>query len=325
MSTGVPADAEAVTLNVTVTEPRTSGYFGVYPCGTAWPGTSNVNFTAGQTVANNTLVGVGRDGKVCVYTSATAHVVVDASGYFPSGSPFSPRQPVRLTDTRSGARPAAGSDVAVAVPTGIAAAALSIAVTQPDRGGWVSAYPCGTAWPGTSTVNFTEGQTIAASTITKPGANGKVCLRTSASAHLVVDLMGVLGSGSGFTPVVPARITDTRIVPGTRIAGGSVLAVTAGAAGSAVGLNVAVTQPVADGWVSAYPCGVPWPGTSTVNFAAGQTIANAAIVRADGSGKVCLRASAGTHLVVDRTSAFGPSGGYYVATTPRRLTDTRVP
>ncbi len=324
-STGVPTDAKAVSLNVTVTEPRGPGFLGVYPCGTAWPGTSNVNYTAGQTVADNVTVGVGTGGKVCVYTSTTAHVVVDYSGYFPASSPFDPRTPVRLLDTRTGAKPAAGSDIAVTVPTGIAAAALSLAVTQPAAAGWVSAYPCGTAWPGTSTVNFAAGQTIAASSITKPGTDGKVCFRTLVSTHLVVDLMGVFNPGSGFVALTPSRIADSRVSPSTRIPAMTEFAVAPNVSGSAAGLNITVTAPAGDGWVQAYPCGTTPPIASTVNFRAGQTVANAAFVKLGSDGRVCLRSLSATHLVVDRTASLGPASGYYVPADPRRLSDTRNP
>ena len=67
------------------------------------------------------------------------------------------------------------------------------------------------------------------------------------------------------------------------------------------------------------------PTTSTVNFAAGQTIANAAVVKVGANGNVCLRGSTATHLVVDRIGSFGPPQSYFVAANPQRLVDTRKP
>ena len=133
-STGVPGNAEAVSLNVTVTQPKGSGYLTVYPCGTARPGTSNVNFRAGETIANAVAVGVGAGGKVCVYSSSTAHVVVDYAGYFPAGSPLTPMKPQRLLDTRQTAgKPSAGSDTAVQLPAGAAAGRLRLIVVAAGR------------------------------------------------------------------------------------------------------------------------------------------------------------------------------------------------
>jgi hypothetical protein len=77
----VPADASAVALNVTVTEPAAAGYVTVWPCGTEPPPTSNLNFVAGQTVANAVTTGVGSGGQVCVFSAAPAHLIVDVDGY----------------------------------------------------------------------------------------------------------------------------------------------------------------------------------------------------------------------------------------------------
>jgi spore germination protein YaaH len=323
-STGVPGDAKAVSLNVTATGPSSAGYLTVYPCGVTAPPTSNLNFARGQTVANAVLVGVGSSGKVCVRSSAPAHVIVDGSGYFPAGSPYRAQAPARLRDTRTGAKPAAGSTTAIAAPAGIAAAALSIAVTEPSAAGWLTVFPCGTATGGTSTMNYAAGQTIAGSAIARPGADGRVCIRTSSAAHFVVDLMGVFPPGSGFTPLAPARIADTRVSPGTRVAAGAEFAVPAGVSGAALGTTLTVTAPAAGGWLQAYPCGTAAPATSNVNFAAGQTIANAAITGIGGNGRVCLRSSAATHLIVDRTAVFAGSS-YFTARPPQRYADTRLP
>ena len=78
---GVPADAVAVVLNVTVTEPASSGFVTVFPCGGGRPLASNLNFVPGQTVPNMVISKVGA-GKVCLYSNETTHLVVDVSGYF---------------------------------------------------------------------------------------------------------------------------------------------------------------------------------------------------------------------------------------------------
>jgi len=52
-------------------------------------------------VPNSVFSDLGNDGKVCVYTQAAAHVVVDVNGAFPAGSSFTSLLPQRLTDTRA--------------------------------------------------------------------------------------------------------------------------------------------------------------------------------------------------------------------------------
>jgi hypothetical protein len=54
----------------------------VYPCGQVPPLVSNVNFLAGQTIANAVLATPDVQGRVCVHSLVPAHVVVDVSGTF---------------------------------------------------------------------------------------------------------------------------------------------------------------------------------------------------------------------------------------------------
>lgn len=87
--TGVPADATAVTVNLTATGATSGGYIVAWPDGAAKPTSgSNVNFAAGQTVANQATVPV-TDGKIDVqYAGAgTVQLVVDLEGYYTASAP----------------------------------------------------------------------------------------------------------------------------------------------------------------------------------------------------------------------------------------------
>ncbi len=79
---GVPADASAVVLNVTVTGGTGLGFVTVFPCGASQPNASNLNFSAGQTVPNLVIAKVGSGGKVCLYTTTPTHLIADLNGYF---------------------------------------------------------------------------------------------------------------------------------------------------------------------------------------------------------------------------------------------------
>jgi len=68
---------------VTVVDPTAGGFVTVYPCGTR-PGTSNLNYTSGQTVANTVITPVSATGKVCFYADGTTHLIADLSGWFPT-------------------------------------------------------------------------------------------------------------------------------------------------------------------------------------------------------------------------------------------------
>ena len=97
---GVPADASAVVLNVTVVQARAGGYATVFPCGEAVPNASNLNFAAGQTVPNAVVAKVGAGGKVCVFAEVPFDLLVDVNGYVPAGSAVGSLSPARLLDSR---------------------------------------------------------------------------------------------------------------------------------------------------------------------------------------------------------------------------------
>ena len=81
-------DIDTVVLNVTIVDPQGDGFASVYPCPTGLvqfggelPLTSTLNFRRGQDVPN--LVAVAAiGGRVCIVTSASAHVVADIAGWY---------------------------------------------------------------------------------------------------------------------------------------------------------------------------------------------------------------------------------------------------
>jgi len=81
----IPASARSAALNLTVTAPTTQGNLRLYPADQATPGASTLNYVAGQTRANNAIVGLSASGALavrCTQASGTAHVVLDVTGYF---------------------------------------------------------------------------------------------------------------------------------------------------------------------------------------------------------------------------------------------------
>lgn len=83
---GVPATATAVSFNFTITGSTGSGFVKVYPGGAAPPATSTLNWSAGQTRANNALIGLGTAHDVAVGAAqtggGTVHLIIDVNGYF---------------------------------------------------------------------------------------------------------------------------------------------------------------------------------------------------------------------------------------------------
>ncbi len=80
---GIPSNAAAVTLNVTVVNPTAPGYITIYPCGAPLPNASNLNYAAGQIIANAVITRPSASGETCIYSSASTDVIVDAAAYTP--------------------------------------------------------------------------------------------------------------------------------------------------------------------------------------------------------------------------------------------------
>jgi hypothetical protein len=208
---GVPATgASAVVLNVTATETEGSGYVSVYPAGSP-PEASNLNYpAAGRDAAGQVIVPVAPDGKVRLFTFATAHLVADVAGWFTDDSAaesdvglFVPITSARALDTRNGiggpaGKIAAGGTVKVQIAgfggipaTGAAAVVANLTLVEADQAGYVTAWPTGLPRPYASSVNGDRAGAVVANHVTIPlGADGSISLFNDAGGHLLVDVTG---------------------------------------------------------------------------------------------------------------------------------------
>jgi Tol biopolymer transport system component len=200
---GVPDDATAVALSVTAVAPSSWGWLTVWPTGDPQPLASNLNFVAGQTIANSVVVGLGTDGQVSIHNAfGTTQVIVDVTGWFDASLPnggFTPVTPTRILDTRTGSptSSAAPRELPVTnageVPAmGVTAVALNVTVTEPTAAGWLTAFPTGSVKPLASNLNFVAGETAAVQVLAQVGVDGKVSLAVdpAVTADLVVDIVG---------------------------------------------------------------------------------------------------------------------------------------
>lgn len=269
-------------------------------------------------------------------------VSLDGLGYVPV-------EPTRLLDTRVGngspgaCRVGAGDRLDLQVTgrgpipsSGVAAVALNITATDALGNTWVSAYPAGGSFSGTSSINARLDQTRAALVVVPVGAAGRVSLLSGYGAtHLVADVVGyyptAAGAGQSYVDAPPRRIFDTRgdtaMVKGTsrqvQVRGRAGVPADA----TAVVMNVTVTSPATSGYVSVTPTAPSGrAATSTVNFRPGQTVANRAFVPIGPDGTVSLYSLGDTHVVLDVVGWFAPAsknGTRYVPLTPNRVLDTR--
>ncbi len=207
---GVPADASAVVLNVTVVQAAAGGYATVFPCGQAPPNASNLNFAASQTVPNAVVARVGAGGKVCVFAEVPFDLLVDVNGFVPAGSTVGSLSPARLFDSHAGGATVDGAlagggqrgagsitEVPVAgrggVPANATAVVLNVTAVQAGAGGYATVFPCGEALPNASNLNFGPGQTVPNAVVAKVGAGGSVCVFAERPIHLLVDVNGFVG------------------------------------------------------------------------------------------------------------------------------------
>lgn len=234
MSTTIPADAKAAALNVTVVNPVGGGYVTVYPCDSKRPLSSNLNYSKGQVVANGVIAPLSAKGSVCVYSSNRTDIVVDLEGWF-VGSDFHGVTPERLVDTRNGTGgdtgklrggkflsvPIRGQTASVAgsqqiIPSEASAAILNVTAVKPAGGGYFTVYPCSDPRPLASNLNYVTGGIVANNVVAPISSLGDLCVFSSSTSDVVVDLAGWLssGTGSGFTTTQPERLVDTRVGTG---------------------------------------------------------------------------------------------------------------
>lgn len=221
---GVPVGGSGfVALNVTVTQPDQAGFLTVYACGTP-PNSSNLNFTAGQTVANAVIAQVSSTGTICLKSSTATHLIVDVTGYIRPGEVgLTASVPIiRAVDTRDGTggfalRKMFDNEVITLTFSSVFVSAgssisMNITVTAPDGSGYITAFPCGSQ-PNASNLNYSQGQTVPNAVIVKMNASKQVCIYASRSTHLIVDIAGYFAlNGAGFQPLSsPTRLVDTRL------------------------------------------------------------------------------------------------------------------
>ncbi|WP_158714732.1 PKD domain-containing protein [Streptomyces erythrochromogenes] len=213
---GVPEGITAVALNVTVTNPKEAGHLSVFPAGGSIPITSNVNFTAGQTVANAVIVPVGPDGSINVRNGAWAgtDVIVDVVGFYSTDSKgaYMPIKSVRLIDTRDprwthGPMQGRGYiwQALSAGEPGIAGYVLNTTVTNTAGTGFLSVAPDPNTReqyrqgsqvfpqrPTASTLNWTAGKTVPNLVQAGSGNKGIVDFWNQGwdKTDLVVDIFG---------------------------------------------------------------------------------------------------------------------------------------
>ena len=324
---GVPADATAAVLNVTVAGSSAWSFVTVFPAGGAVPDASNVNADGpGRVVANLVHVKLSA-GAADIYRSAPMGLVVDLVGVYVPVTPGSPGSKegrmvtlsggaLRVLDTRGQAPMGPGQvksvDVSAAgVPTTASAVVVNVTIVDARVGYW-SALPDGVTNPATSTLNADrDNQTRAGQAIVNlNNSSRRFNVYTETGGQLLVDVVGWVTGASDpvdtaglFIPSAPLRVFDSRQFSNLPPWSGSTYEFSVLNSGSnpmaAAVMNITATSPWALGFVTAYPAGVSRPDASNLNISAvPQTIANHSIVRISTRG-AALFTQGGSHLIAD--------------------------
>jgi uncharacterized protein YkwD len=213
LPSGVPGDAIALVLNVTVTESSAPGFVTEFPAGRPMPTSSILNVDQpNQTRAASGIFPVSSSG-VALYLSGGGHIVVDLLGYFTGASAgsgtaglYTAYDPSRLLDTRltsplgTGVPLYPGGGLELATSQG---GAMAYNVTSVDgSAGFVAAFPAGTPRPSTSTVNSVGAGDVVANFAITQTSNRGLGFYAGSQTHLIADLQGWF-SGPSVTATEP--------------------------------------------------------------------------------------------------------------------------
>jgi len=307
------------------------------------PLASNVNYFGGDVVSNAVAAQIGEDGKVCIYTLEETDLIVDANGQVPSPGSPQPVVPARLLETRDepgfttvddlrvaeGRVPADSEiELEVAGRGDVAADAdaviMNVGAIFPSADGFLTVYPCGEDRPLASSLNYAaNAPAVSNAVFTQIGDDGKVCIYSLAETDMIVDVNAFNPAGAQPMPVGPARLLETRDVPGFDTIDGmnqgegpvppdSSYALDVQGRGGVpddaetVILSVAAVDPVAEGFLTVYPCGEDAPQASNINHIPNDVVANMVVAKVGDDGQVCIYSLVETDLIVDVVAASSP-------------------
>ena len=203
--------------------------------------------------------------------------------------------------------------VQITAPASVCPNSAGHVASVPDAGpgstyAWSITNGAITAGAGTRTIVFSAGSSGSVTFFVTVESGAGCPAATSTSVSILA------ACPSSFYTLTPCRVADTRDPDGPY--GGPALEsgvervfVIPGrcnipSSATAVSFNVTVTQPGAQGHVLLYPAGVSPPLVSAINFRAGQTRANNAIVPLSAGGALAVQSAAPTHFIIDVNGYF---------------------
>jgi hypothetical protein len=332
---GVPAAAQAYSLNVTVVPHGDLGYLTVWPTGQSQPVVSTLNSLDGEVKANAAIVPAGTGGAISVFATDDTDVVLDINGYFVPPNTvanelaFYPMTPCRLVDTRPGAPSSIITGALTGgtsntlpilssscnVPATAQAYSLNFTLVPPGPVNYLTVYPTGEGLPVVSTLNDPTGTVEANAAIALAGSGGNIDVYVTDMTDLVVDINGYfapVGEGAlSLYPLPPCRVLDTRNPAGALPLAGAINVNVIGSgcggtyASQAYVFNATVVPDGPLGYLTLWPQGSMQPLVSTLNAYDGNIASNLAIVPS-GNTEISAFATNNTYLILDISGYFAP-------------------
>jgi hypothetical protein len=350
----IPADAAAVTINMTVLVPAQAGSISVFPGDTAWNGAASISFGVKQTKQNMITAKLGSNGSLAVRNNiaSTIQVIGDVVGYYTGGSANTPGAfqsiPMqRAFDTRPSNPLPVGSVTPMQIAgrgvvpaSGVAAVLANLTVISPAQAGSVSTWASNAAWDGSASESFaalrSEQDVVAISL----GPDGAAMIRNNTGVRLqvVLDLIGYYLAGTpngygAYQPITPTRIFDSRLntLADYPLATGDVIPIQAyrdartGVARiprwevPAVVVRYTVLTPAKAGSISIFPGTELWNGSASMAFGAATSVQQQLTTVLGPDGQLQLRNNTAGSLVVVADVL-----GYYLGVpNPLRYADSQ--
>ncbi len=335
---GIPVEAAAYSLNVTVVPHEPLGYLTIWPAGLAQPYTSTMNSPDGRIKANAVIVTAGTNDAVSVYVTNLSDVILDINGYFISPMSqtlqFYPLVPCRVVDTRAGSQQPQGlgppsipdmgsrelpiphSPCLQGLPNQPKAYSFNVTVvpTHGNSLNYLTVWPSDQRQPNVSTLNNPTATVVANAAIVPAAANGDISVFAYNSTDVIMDINGYFAApgdaGVSLYPAAPCRVYDSRMNNGQPFQGERTINVVgspcapASSATSYV-LNATVVPSGFLGYLTLWPDGQPQPFASTLNANDGLITSNMAIIPTT-NGSIDAYASQLTQLVLDISAYFAP-------------------
>ena len=190
---GVPATGVVPVLSVLVFGWDT-GFVSLYPSGQSQPASSHFVVSDFEVVTDISVVSMGTNSQINVFTSREADLQIDVIGYMPLGGSFTPISPIRILDTRSttSVAPSAQRDVDVNPIMGATDVLAIVATTNVTAVGSLMVWDKGATAPTAPTLRW-DTPTKLQFVVIHLGADGDATIKntsSSTSVDVIVDIHG---------------------------------------------------------------------------------------------------------------------------------------